>query len=196
MLTLTESAKEQVLAVIAAEERQDLALRVSIVGRGPGGFHYALDLVEQDEKQNNDVVLDLEELKVFIDAESAPKLEGTTIDFVQRLQETGFKFDNPNSPWTDPTAQAVQRVIDEEINPKVAGHGGFVMLLDVKDDVAYIALGGGCQGCGMADATLKQGVEVMIREAVPEIQQVLDTTDHAAGTNPYYQPAGGGESPF
>ncbi|MGH7387102.1 MAG: NifU family protein, partial [Candidatus Methylomirabilales bacterium] len=98
--------------------------------------------------------------------------------------------------WTDPKAQAVQEAIDTQINPGVASHGGHVALLDVKDDIAYIALGGGCQGCGMADVTLKQGIEVLLKEAVPEIRQVIDTTDHAAGKNPFYQPSKGGTSPF
>ena len=118
------------------------------------------------------------------------------MDFVHTLREEGFKFDNPNSVWSDSKADAVQMVLDNQINPSVAAHGGFISLLDVKDDVAYIALGGGCQGCGMADVTLKQGIEVAIKEAVPGITEILDTTDHAAGTNPFYQPAKGGESPF
>jgi Fe/S biogenesis protein NfuA len=80
----------------------------------------------------------------------------------------------------------VQRVIENRINPQIASHGGFVTLLDVKDDTAYVSMGGGCQGCGMADVTLKQGIETMILESVPQIRRVLDTTDHAAGTNPFY----------
>ena len=81
--------------------------------------------------------------------------------------------------------------------PAVSEHGGFVSLLDVKGDAAYIQLGGGCQGCGMVDVTLKQGIEVMIREAVPEIREIIDQTDHAGGNNPYYQPSkGGGPSPL
>jgi Fe-S cluster biogenesis protein NfuA len=71
-----------------------------------------------------------------------------------------------------------------------------VALLDVRDNRAYIRLSGGCQGCGMADVTLKQGIEVAIKKAVPEIVEVLDSTDHASGTNPYYQPTKGGVSPF
>ena len=69
-------------------------------------------------------------------------------------------------------------------------------LLDVKDDVVYVALGGGCQGCGMVDVTLKQGIEVRVREAVPEIKAVIDSTDHAGGKNPYYKPSKGGASPY
>jgi Fe/S biogenesis protein NfuA len=82
----------------------------------------------------------------------------------------------------------VQELIDASINPAVAGHGGYVELLDVKDNTAYIAMGGGCQGCGAADITLKAGIERLIKEEIPEIVEVLDTTDHAAGTNPYYTP--------
>ena len=93
-------------------------------------------------------------------------------------------------------ALAVQKVIDEDINPAVASHGGVVTLLDVRDATAYIQLGGGCQGCGMADVTLKQGIEVRIREMVPSILGVVDTTDHAEGSNPYFRPSKGGRSPY
>ena len=99
-----------------------------------------------------------------------------------------------NASSLRPTAAAVQEVIDSKINPGVASHGGNVTLLDVKDNTAYIALGGGCQGCGMVDVTLKQGIEVMIKEAVPQIAHIVDTTDHANGSNPFYQESKGGDS--
>ena len=79
----------------------------------------------------------------------------------------------------------VQDLLDTAINPAVAGHGGVVSLVDVKDRMVYLQLGGGCQGCGMVDLTLKQGIETMIREEVPEVVEILDVTDHAAGQNPY-----------
>jgi len=83
----------------------------------------------------------------------------------------------------------VQRVLDEMINPGVAAHGGFVELLDVQDDNVFIRMGGGCQGCGAADVTLKMGIERLIREKVPQVREILDTTDHASGMNPYYAPS-------
>ena len=83
----------------------------------------------------------------------------------------------------------VQELIDSTINPAVAGHGGFVQLIDVKENKVYLQMGGGCQGCGAADVTLKSGIERLIKEEIPEIEEVLDTTDHASGSNPYYQPA-------
>ena len=82
----------------------------------------------------------------------------------------------------------VQELIESMINPAVAGHGGFVELVDVQDNRVYLQMGGGCQGCGAADVTLKQGIERLIKEEIPEIAEVLDATDHSAGSNPYYTP--------
>jgi Fe/S biogenesis protein NfuA len=186
MITFTELAKQQILTAIEDEKTGGLALRIAVTGRGKGGFQYRMDLVEEGERDPGDLIEDAGEFRVLVDPESAPKLAGVTVDFVNRLQESGFRFDNPNSPWSSPAALEVQRVIDEKINPQIASHGGYVTLLDVREDTAYVSMGGGCQGCGMADVTLKQGIETMILESVPGIRHVLDTTDHAAGTNPYY----------
>jgi len=83
--------------------------------------------------------------------------------------------------------ERVQTIIDQEINPAVADHGGFITLLDVQDARVFIHMGGGCQGCAMSTATLKQGVETTLRSRIPEVREILDTTDHAAGENPFYQ---------
>ena len=88
--------------------------------------------------------------------------------------------------------RAIRQLLDERINPQVAAHGGHIALVDVADDTVYLRLEGGCQGCGMADVTLKQGVANEIRALVPAITKILDVTDHAGGTNPYYQPGKGG----
>ncbi|MBI3099505.1 MAG: NifU family protein [Planctomycetes bacterium] len=85
--------------------------------------------------------------------------------------------------------EKVEQFIQDEINPSVAAHGGYIQVIDVKDGNLYIAMGGGCQGCGAADVTLKQGVERMLKDNIPEVKQVLDTTDHAQGANPYYAPS-------
>ena len=94
--------------------------------------------------------------------------------------------------------KAIQALLDQKINPMVASHGGQITLVDVQDDTVFIRMGGGCQGCGMADVTLKQGVTKQIQALVPKITQVLDVTDHAGGTNPYHQEGkgGNGQSPF
>ena len=89
-------------------------------------------------------------------------------------------------PPTDEIRERVQQVLDAKINPEVAQHGGVVTLIDVKDNVVYIQMGGGCQGCGQADVTLKFGIETAIRDAIPAVGDILDVTDHASGRNPYY----------
>ncbi len=193
---LTESARQKFVEFLEAEEEDGLGIRLAIAGRGPRGLNYQLDVVNEAEEAAGHVVVDQGQFRMLVDPASAEQLDGVEIDFLQRGFESGFHFENPNSEWKDPVAKAVQGVLDTQINPSVAGHGGFVALLDVKDNTAYIALGGGCQGCGMADVTLKQGIEVAIMNAVPEIEQVLDSTDHATGENPYYQPSKGGDSPF
>jgi Fe/S biogenesis protein NfuA len=89
---------------------------------------------------------------------------------------------------SDDLRSKVQELIDNMINPAVAGHGGFVELIDVQDKRVYLQMGGGCQGCGAADITLKAGIERLLKEELPEIEEVLDTTDHGSGQNPYYTP--------
>ena len=92
-------------------------------------------------------------------------------------------------PSSDKIRESVQQVLDTDINPSVAAHGGMVKLIDVKENVVYIQMGGGCQGCGQADVTLKYGIETAIRAAVDGVGDILDVTDHAAGRNPYYVPS-------
>jgi len=196
MIQITDIAKQRITEFMQTENRPGLALRFGILGRGPGGFQYRLAFVDASDRAPSDTVFEAGPFDVLIDSESAPYLEGVTIDFMDGPRESGFKIDNPNPLWSEPLARAVQKVLDDEINPAVGTHGGWVSLLEVKDAVAYIQLGGGCQGCGMVDVTLKQGIEVRIRELVPEIREIVDTTDHAGGTNPYYRPSKGGESPY
>lgn len=204
-IEITDEARRRFLEFLDTEaketkkEASSLGIVLTVGGQGPQGFQYGLDFIEKEAARGDAdqyLELDFDDFKMFVDTDSTQFLDGVEIDFLQRGLESGFHFENPNSRWKDPLAQRVQDVIDTQINPGVASHGGFISLLEVKDNTAFIALGGGCQGCGMADVTLKQGIEVAIKEAVPEIESVLDSTDHAAGNNPYYQPAKGGDSPF
>jgi len=190
LLIVTDAAREKVKSIIENEEGDVQGLRVSIQGRTASEFQYGLGL--EVEAAPDDVVVDCGDLKILVDAESAKSLKGATVDYVEDLNSSGFKIDNPNTPtWDNPKAQKIQELIDDQINPGVAAHGGHISLLDVTDDTVYIEMGGGCQGCGMANVTLKHGVEAMIQEVFPEIKQIIDTTDHASGANPYYQPGKG-----
>jgi Fe/S biogenesis protein NfuA len=191
MLTVTEAAKRKILSVIQAHGKPGDGLRIAIVGRSSAGFTYDMELVEEGDAEAEDVIVNVGDFPVVIDAESAPHMRDVIIDYVEELQQSGFRIGNPNSVWTDPKAMAIQELLDTQINPAVASHGGHVELVDVHDDIVYIRFGGGCQGCGMVSVTLNQGVEQAIHEAFPEIREIVDVTDHAAGTNPYYQSSKG-----
>ena len=187
MLTITEKAQEMLGEFAdSADESVELILRVEIVGRGPKGFQYDLQFVSREDSKEDDIQLDIDGMSVLVAARSAQYLEGTTLDYKETLMGGGFSFDNPNPLWVDELSKAVAEIIASEVNPVVASHGGHVALVGVDDGKAIIAFGGGCQGCCMVDVTLKQGVEVMIKDNVPGISEVIDATDHAAGTNPFY----------
>lgn len=164
------------------------------------GPEYSYDLYfgSAADAASDDTILEFEDLAVVIPAASLVNLVGSTLD----LRDGGMVLVNPNRPpapaggaapanadLTSPVAQAVLRVLEEEINPAIASHGGMAQLVAVEDGTAYLRLGGGCQGCGMASVTLSQGIQVAIKEAVPEIHSVVDVTDHAAGSNPYFESA-------
>jgi Fe/S biogenesis protein NfuA len=193
MLSFTEVAKERVQHFLRLQREQGVtALRVA----GNRG-EQKLWLVKPDDRRSDDSVFDAGGFDVYVDPLSLSNLEGAKVDFVEGVMQSGFRIFYPSPSWDDPLAQRVQDVLDTQINPGVAGHGGRVSLARVEDGVAYIAMGGGCQGCGAADVTLRHGIERMIREQVPEIERVADVTDHASGTNPYYgREEDEGESPL
>jgi Fe/S biogenesis protein NfuA len=145
-----------------------------------------MQLVQAGKEHPGDMVVEGPEgLTFHVPLATAAYLDGATLD---ADPSTGaLTVDNPNPLWLEPLAQDVQRLIDLEINPAVAQHGGHIDLLDVSDGVAFVHMGGGCQGCGMASVTLAQGVRTSILDRFPEITDVRDTTDHAQGANPYYQ---------
>jgi Fe/S biogenesis protein NfuA len=198
LVIVTDAARVKIREIMEMQQITGRgAIRVGIAGRGPAGFNYSMSLEEEAAPAEGEAVQDEGDFKILIDGGSVDKLRGASIDFVGQLVGGGFKIDNPNSVWDDPLATEIQALLDSQINPGVASHGGYVELLDVKDNRVFVRMGGGCQGCGMASVTLKQGVEVMIRQQFPQIEAVVDTTDHAGGENPYYQQSkGGGASPF
>jgi Fe/S biogenesis protein NfuA len=192
----TPAAREQVARNRQVAGGPDLALRLEAARRGRASFDYQLTFVGLDEREAGDEVVVEGDFLVFVDPASAELVRGTTIDFDRGLARHGFAFDNPLARWDDPVADAVQEVLDGEINPRVGSHGGVVTLLAVRDDTAFLEMGGGCQGCGKAAETLRRGVEGLILRAVPEITRVVDTTDHEAGTQPFYAPGEDGETPL
>ncbi|MDH3732053.1 MAG: iron-sulfur cluster assembly accessory protein [Gemmatimonadota bacterium] len=192
-ITFSETAGERIRTYIEEDDTTDLAVRVSVQNASPVAPAYEMALIEPDEREDSDVALDGGGFDVVVDPESARILDGTSIDWVESMHGSGFKFENPNikplgaEPLEGPLAERIQRVIDERVNPGVAMHGGQIRLVDIRENIVYVQMGGGCQGCGMAGVTLTQGIKEMIKEAAPEVVDVQDVTDHAAGSNPYYE---------
>lgn len=182
MLEFTDVAKDRVRSFIESQSGSEVsALRIA-----GNRAEQRLWLVKASDVQPTDRSFDAGGFTVLLDPLSAAQLQGATVDFVEGVIQSGFRVYFPTQEWDDPIAQKVQDVLDTEINPGVASHGGTVSLAKVQDGVAYITFGGGCQGCGAADLTLKQGIDRIVRERVPEIHTVMDETDHDAGENPYY----------
>lgn len=185
MLTFTEAARERVLAFLQ-DFGEDGALRVSLAqGSSPFAPDFELELIERGDHEEGDVAVNTGDFPLFIGGSSVPRLEGAVVDFVAGAFEVSLP---PADAGTFPggeLATRVAQVLERAVNPAVAAHGGRITLVGVQDNVAYVRMNGGCQGCGLAAVTLRQGVERMLREAVPEIVAVQDVTDHASGRNPF-----------
>jgi len=188
VLRFDEGATQKLDEMREAGRFDSSELRISVDEEG-AAFHYQIEVVDQDNRGEGDAVLDCNGVAVLVDPVSAGRLRGATLEYVDRLEGAGFRFDNPNKPalLANPLAARVQEILDQEINPGVAAHGGRVSLTAVEDTRVYVRFGGGCQGCGQADVTLKEGVVATIQRQIPEITEVLDATDHEAGETPYYQ---------
>lgn len=194
-LTVTDAARAQFLAALeqekeAGDEGEEYGVRVGARRMGATKVDYELGIISSEERRADDLVVEENGVRFYMDPLSARNLDGASIDFVDSDGGgSGFKFENPKltEGWKDPLAARFQEFLDDEINPSIASHGGYVQLLDLQGDTAYVLMGGGCQGCSSASVTLYQGIAERVRQAIPEIQHLIDTTDHAAGTNPYYQ---------
>lgn len=185
-IRLTDKAIEKVQDFASQHaEAAGKDLRIYVQGGGRAAFEYGFTF---DQPTGDDLRLQHGDVAVILDPYSLMYMEGSEVDFVEDVRGSGFVVNNPNKPalLQDPTAERVQELIESRINPGIASHGGWVQLIDYDDGRVYVQLGGGCQGCGMVDVTLKQGIEQLLKQEIPEVVEVLDTTDHAAGTNPYY----------
>lgn len=200
-MNVTDAAVEKAVMVRAREtDPERYALWVEVVGVESGEYAYDLSLQPLAEAPADASVTDLGRISLVIPAESVELLRGATLDRQGDLATGGLVIHNrtPPSPaigvpesvdLSGDVAQQLIQVLEQQINPAIAAHGGSAELVAVDESTAYLRLGGGCVGCGMVSVTLRQGIEVALREAVPVITRVIDVTDHASGTNPYYEPA-------
>jgi Fe/S biogenesis protein NfuA len=163
-----------------------------VLDSSPLAPQYDLALIEESEKDSSDQIYEQGGFEVVVPRTSVDLLKGATVDWVESMQGSGFKVENPNivpigeGLADGPLADRVKQVIDMQVNPAIASHGGSVGLVEVREDVVYLEMMGGCQGCGMAAATLAQGIRRIIMENVPDVKDIVDVTNHEAGVNPYY----------
>ena len=157
-VSLTDAAVAKLREVVEKYPEPVAGLRLKIVGRTAKSFEHALTIVEQGAEPGGDVVVDFEGLRVFVEEANREDLDGVRIHYTEKgVGVSGLEFENPNPPWSDPLAARVQQVVDEQINPAIASHGGVVTVLDVRGKRVYIEMGGGCQGCGMAGRDAQTG---------------------------------------
>lgn len=201
-MSIGNAAYDRVFAIVEESTTgQPLALVISIAGLNGTEFAYETHMTPIERLEPDDHVEQHRDLTLAIPAGSVDNLRGATLDMSKNLLKPGLAINNPNSPspailgdgpppdTSSPVAEQVHHVIQNQINPAVASHGGTVELVAVEDGTAYVRLGGACQGCGMANVTLSQGIESTILSMVPEVNAVMDVTEHAAGENPYYETA-------
>ena len=193
-LTFTDRARDMVSSFMDTEEDGLQALRIAVDG-SPFAPSYELTLVDAETRAEADVEVDAGVFTVLVDEGSVKRLDGAVVDFVETIQESGFQItpdpdalksgmgdDGPSGEL----AERVSQVLDTEINPAIAAHGGEIKLRDVQGTEIFIEMAGGCQGCAMSRMTLRQGVERMVSQSVPEVTAIHDVTDHASGDNPYF----------
>ena len=190
MLTITEGAREKIVELMEKSPNGVKGLRISANSVSPLKVDFRMAFIAEGQESDVDQITPFDGFDVFVDPDSQAHVEEATVDHVEGLMGSGFKIERPRAlpdGVDGDLVSRVQTVLEERINPSVAGHGGRVSLIDLRDKTVFLQLEGGCQGCGQADVTLKQGIEVMIKEACPEIEEIYDVTDHANGKNPYYQ---------
>jgi Fe/S biogenesis protein NfuA len=196
-LTVTEAARDKILELRDQEDDPtSLGLRIEVTG--VNGPEYAYDLtfdpVAEADTDAGDAVYEQGALPVIIPAGSIEQLQGATLD-LPLASQVGLVLRNPNRPdllsgkdleLTGELADKVTQLLERRINPALASHGGFAELKGVEGDLVYVLMGGGCQGCAVSAMTLREGIARSIMEAIPEVRDVIDVTDHDAGENPYY----------
>jgi Fe/S biogenesis protein NfuA len=191
MIQISESAQTHFRRLIEREALPGLGVRLSALHPGTPRADVRLEFAEPGDLQGNEWAVDCEGFTLWLDAASVQYLDGAEIDYTQQATGGQLQIRAPRIKGAAPGESAslmerVRWVVEHEINPQLAQHKGHVTVQEVTaDGVVVLGFGGGCHGCGMADVTLKQGIEKTLMERVPGVTAVRDATDHASGTAPY-----------
>jgi len=191
MINISESAQNHFRKLIEREALPGLGVRLSAIHAGTARADVRLEFVEPADLQGDEWAVDCEGFTLWLDAASVDYLDGAEIDYETRTTGGQLQIRAPKIKGQAPadSASLVERVrwvVDNEINPQLASHRGNVAVQEVTaEGVVVLRFGGGCHGCGMADVTLKQGIEKTLLEKVPGVTAVRDATDHETGAAPY-----------
>jgi Fe/S biogenesis protein NfuA len=198
VISVAPDALEMILSLREQEPGdEEYGLLIEVTGIRAGQFQYELSFSPVSDAGDSIQLERHGDLPIMFPVADVSKLDGSSLS----MTDQGLAMNNPNTPaspkleapppgeLSGPLADQILQVLTEQVNPAIAGHGGAAELVSVDGTVAYMRLSGGCQGCGMAAVTLKQGIERILIEAIPEISEVVDVTDHASGDNPFYEAA-------
>ncbi len=198
VVLVTDDARKHILELLAEEDDPDtMGLRIEVVGENGPEYRYDLSFDALDAAEADDSVVEWMGLTVMIPEDSVANLQGATLDLPSDGR-AGLTLKNPNRPspmagldieLTGDVPERINTLLEKAINPSLAQHGGYAELRAWEEPKAYVKMGGGCQGCAVSSITLRNGIERTLKDQIPEILEVVDVTDHAAGTNPYYEPA-------
>jgi Fe/S biogenesis protein NfuA len=198
IVTVTDEALAKILDIRSGEDAPEgLGLRIEVTGVHGVEYAYDLSFESLDEADADDSAYESGGLTIVIPANSVDALRGATLDLPTNPNQGGLVIRNPNRPnalgvpgdleLTGTVAEKVTTLLEQRINPALAAHGGYASLVGVDDTVVYVSMGGGCQGCAMSQATLTEGIKASILDAIDEVTDVVDATNHAAGENPFYR---------
>ncbi|MCB1669810.1 MAG: Fe-S biogenesis protein NfuA [Gammaproteobacteria bacterium] len=194
MITITESAQDYLSELLKKQDCEGIAIRIFIIDAGTPRAETCISFCRPGEEKSDDEVKEYKGFRAFTEKQSIPFLEDAVVDFAKDDLGGGqltIKAPNSRLPkLTDDSSLAdrINYVLYNDVNPALAAHGGNVTLEEIfRDTIAVLRFGGGCQGCGMVDVTLKDGVEKTLLETIPELTEVRDVTDHSQKENAYYQ---------
>lgn len=193
MITITESAQDYLAELLKKQDSEGIGIRVFILDPGTPKAETCISFCRSGEEQKNDLRKEYTQFHAWIEHRSIPFLDEAVVDYAKDTMGGQLTIKAPNSRLPkirddSPIEDQINYVLYNEINPSLASHGGVVTLEDLVDDtIAILKFGGGCQGCGMVDVTLKEGVEKTLLEKVPGLTAIRDVTDHTNRDNAYFK---------
>ena len=193
-MKVTDKALQKILKILEDQDVSVKGLRITAESISPLKVDYRIQLVDDDSVHDDDEINSFsyedKRLDVYVDADSQSLAKDVEVDFVDTLAGEGFKINAPShipDHMDKDVVTAIETLLKDKINPSIASHGGRVSLVDVKDNIMFVQMEGGCQGCAASAVTLRQGIEATVKNTIPQIEEIIDITDHASGKNPYYK---------